>query len=236
VAEVFAELDGCTDSVAEALTGCSTVEITADSRSRIDELRRRAIVPEPRAASTSRRPGGGQTSDGGFAGMIASRSVEIVSGAGTGPPGGPLLPAFLGERPDFDSYVVKRFILRVMAELRERNRLLGGHEARPELDMPQGPDDLARRADLEEAGGGSGKAGLLLMRPWKDCGPADFLVMLMRRPVGAGILAESARGYRYIVAAGRPWDSDLPEGAGMVMVTGGIYDAAAAAAIRLTGL
>ncbi len=205
--EVFAELDLCSNDLAEALSTPVAARMMRDSAARIAAARKRAAS---RGGDSAPRTGG----DAALRRALAERDlVELLlplEGSGLG--GG--VPDFLGTRVDFESGVVRRFISRLLGGLPERYLPDAREPAGPLPVLPVGEPD-------------GREPGLYIFEPAGERGERRVLVLLCRKPPSPRAVGGLARGYAGVVLAERPRDAALiPEGVD-VMVTYGTYDAAA---------
>lgn len=198
--EVYAELAVHEDSLAEAFSGEEMAGVLERSAARITALREK--VPATAADASGPEPGGFREE---------SRLMNLIL-PGPGP-AGPALPAFLGDKRDFDSYVVRRFIFRVLDGL-------GRSGKGPEL--PVAPEELTPVMTGE-----GHESGLYLFEPFIEPDTPRSLVLLCRKPPPGDVIRALASGFDSAVAAGRPWDAGLIPGDSSVAVTYGIFDAAA---------
>jgi beta-glucosidase-like glycosyl hydrolase len=137
--------------------------------------------------------------------MLMKRLFEGVDISGNH-----ILPVFLGEKADFDNFVVRRFI----------SWILHGYTGQAGAKFNIDPVQVT---DISASGGGE----LLLYEPALGPGKGRCLVILCRRPQPEEVLRELTAGYDLVAAAARPWDAGLvPEGT-PVITTYGVYDAAA---------
>ncbi len=155
------------------------------------------------------------------AAIVMDESAERVTNASLhetiivqGGPLEPALPVFLGARPDFDNYVVRRFIFRLLKGLG------GGGQSD---DPGQIHTDELSPVRTDEGR----KTGLYLFEPLRKPASVRSLVMLCRKPPPGDVVRAAVSGCDSVVAAGRPWDAGLLWPEISVAVTYGIFDAAA---------
>ena len=206
VAEVYAELGVNETSLREMLSGVDMEELMERSSERIAAMRKRISavrddVPGP-------DPGGCREES-----LLLERLLPDPGAIA------PALPVFLGEKKDFESYVVRRFIFRLLGGI--------GHPGTP-LEEPIVTDDL--RPVMTDDGR---ESGLFTFEPVNGPDKARSLVLVCRRPPPGDVIRGLAAGFDSVVAAERPWDAvSLPPGTSAV-VTYGTFDAAAD---RLAGM
>ena len=166
---------------------------------------------------------------------------SVFSAAGSNSPGNTgkrpgelVLPVFLGAKPDFDSCVVRRFIFRVLRGLDEVGPYVDSGGSMTERGPDRVPERFFDPDELSPVGTGDGlETGLYLFEPVRRPAARRALFLLCREPPPEDVIRTVAAGYDSLVVAGRPWDTALLPPGGSVIVTYGIYDAAAD---RLAGM
>ncbi len=144
----------------------------------------------------------------GTEGSRESVTMETVQGD----PLEPALPVFLGAGHDFENYVVRRFIFRLLEGLGVQ---------------PDGPRQI-KADELDPVLTDDGReTGLYLFEPYKKPASKRSLVMLCRKPPPGNVVRAIASSCDSVVAAERPMDAGLLGPDIPVAVTYGIYDAAA---------
>jgi beta-glucosidase-like glycosyl hydrolase len=216
--EVYAELAAHAEQLLEAFRDPALEERMKMSAQRTVSLRKK--VSEPAADS----PGGLRDSVEKVRQACRDESVMAKSyfldGDADSPvkirggPPGPALPVFLGDKADFDNYVVRRFIFRILEGLG-----WSGQSAGPEQLGLNGLSPV-RTADDRET-------GLYIFEPLRRPSARRSLILLCRKPPPGDVVREIASAYGSVVAAGRPWDAALLPPGGSVVLTYGIYDMAA---------
>jgi beta-glucosidase-like glycosyl hydrolase len=137
---------------------------------------------------------------------------------------GSVVPVFLGAGTDFASDVVRRFIIRVLEGPSSEGRgddhpdRVSGRITERFFD----PDDLCPVMN-----GGGLETGLYLFEPVVRADSNRVLFILCRKPPPEDVIRAVAAGYDSVVAAERPWDAALLPPGTSVVLTYGIYDAAA---------
>ncbi len=206
VAEVYEELELHESLLRDSLSGASLKELMERSKERIAAMRERM----PAVNNGSPEP-----DDAGC------REESLLMEKLLPDPGAvaPAVPVFLGDMKDFGSYVVRRFIFRVLAGIGQPGPL---------------PDLPIRRDDLHPVLTGEGReSGLFTFEPVSGPDTARSLVLLCRKPPPGDVIRDLAAGFDSVVAAERPWDAGLlPPGTSTAM-TYGTFDAAAD---RLAGM
>ena len=206
VEEVYVELGFHENSLREALSGAAMEGLMERSSDRVAAMRKRISVVHADS------PGPDSVGCREESRLMETLLPDIQAGA-------PALPVFLGEKKDFDSYVVRRFIF----------RLLGGIDhpgAAPEL--PIGADDLC--PVMADDGR---ESGLFTFEPVSEPDKARSLVLLCRKPPPGDLIRGLVPDFDSVVAAERPWDAGLLPPGTSLAVTYGTCDAAAD---RLAGM
>lgn len=160
---------------------------------------------------------------------------SVFSAAGSNSPGNNrrcpgelVLPVFLGAKPDFDSYVVRRFMFRVLKGLGEAGPYIGPGDSIPDRGPDRVPERFFDPDKLSPVRTGDGlETGLYLFEPVRRPAARRALFLLCRKPPPEDVIRTVAAGYDSVVVAGRPWDAALLPPGSSVVVTYGIYDAAA---------
>ena len=201
VGEVYAELELHEGDLAEALAGAALAGLMEESAARIAAIRRKASVCS--AGTMVDQAANGRCDE-----SLLMKKILFPDEAD-----GPALPVFLGAKTDFDSYVVRRFISRVLEGL-DRPDSVPERHIDPEALIP------VRTGDGEET-------GLYLFEPIRRPAVGRSLIMLCRKPPPGKVVRTVASGYDSVVVAGRPWDAALLPSDSSVAVTYGVYDAAA---------
>jgi beta-glucosidase-like glycosyl hydrolase len=225
--EVYSELALHSAVLVDELSTAALAGRMEESAERIVSLRERADTASEEDPST----GGLQT----FLdrGRDAYLNAALLTGSLCSAASETVAPVFLGAGSDFDSYVVRTFIFRVLEGLAG----VGPYEEHPDEDhRDDHPDRVSGRvqerffdpdnlAPVETDGGL--ETGLYLFEPVMRPVSKRVLFLLCRKPPPEDVIRTVAAGYDSVVAAGRPWDAALLPPGTSVVVTYGIYDAAA---------
>jgi len=225
--EVYSELALYSAVLVDELSTAALAGRMEESAERIVSLRERANTASEEDPST----GGLQTSLD--RGRDAYLNAALLTGSLCSAASETVAPVFLGAESDFDSYVVRRFIFRVLEGLAG----VGPYEGHPDDDHRDDyPDRVSGRVQerffdpdkLAPVGTDGGlETGLYLFEPVMRPVSKRVLFLLCRKPPPEDVIRTVAAGYDSVVAAGRPWDAALLPPGTSVVVTYGIYDAAA---------
>lgn len=166
--------------------------------------------------------------DPGIYGEIAERSIRVIHGSEALLPLDPekgFSAAFYSERGEFDRFPVKSFVTRILQGLEASGEKgadagasvrMGKHTLAPYSPIP-GP-----AAGLEGLVFSAGKPGANI----------DGVFLMNRRPLSEEVVREICSGARVVVVAGWPYAADFISLGPHVLVTYGMYDAAADAVRR----
>ncbi len=232
--EVYAELALHSAPLGKELSTAALAERMEGSAARIVSLRDRAnetFKGDPSPADLQ-----AFLDKGGYASVneaLLMRSVFSVAGSDSPGNSGrwsgePVLPVFLGEKPDFDSYVVRRFIFRVLRGLDEAGPYVDPGDGIPDHVSERVPERFSGPDQLSPVRTGDGlETGLYLFEPVRRPAARRALFILCRKAPPEDVIRAVAAGYDSLVVAGRPWDAALLPPGSSVVVTYGIYDAAA---------
>jgi beta-glucosidase-like glycosyl hydrolase len=230
--EVYSELALHSAVLGDELSTAALAGRMEESVERIVSLRERANEASQEDPST------GELQASLDRGRDAYLNAALLTGSLCFSAGETVAPVFLGAESDFDSYVVRRFIFRVLEGLAG----VGPYEEHPHDDHPHDdhrndhPDRVSDRVperffDPDKLGpvgtDGGLETGLYLFEPVMRPVSKKVLFLLCRKPPPEDVIRTVAAGYDSVVAAGRPWDAALLPPGTSVVVTYGIYDAAA---------
>jgi beta-glucosidase-like glycosyl hydrolase len=174
-------------------------------------------------------------SDPGVYGEIAEKSIRVTAGSEASLPLGPekgFRAVFYAERGGFDGFPAKNFVTRVLQGFEASGEegadagasvRFGRYALRPYGAIPNAA------ASLEALAFSMGTPGATMSAP----GATGNCVFLMnRRPLSEEVIREICSGARVVVVAGWPYAADFIPSGPHVLVTYGVYDAAADAVRR----
>jgi beta-glucosidase-like glycosyl hydrolase len=221
-ADVIMELEAGGASVqGNARAESDSPTFLKSSRARIDRLLEIASEKERQFELPS---------DPGIYGEIAEKSIRITEGSSAWTPidrGRGFKAAFYSEKGGLERFPARSFVTKVLAGLGAGRAVWGtgraeGTDRRPDGRSAEHRIEPAQR--MPDAGFGlEGE----VFSTGESSAPVDAVFLMNRRPLSAEAVGHVCAGARVIVISGWPYAAELVHPGPRVVVTFGVYDAAA---------